>query len=148
MKLGVHRKITLLTKWHSSDLTATYATHFATSFSNFSPRKEKGYNMKIFMCYVPRSCFLSGFFFTNIHKSLHSRGKGGGGRGYLFNSSLPLPLASQTFRHQPGDYFRGFISANTQWLDSNRKPLARERKTLAMYLCIINTAFFNLYKIN
>ena len=49
MKLGVHRKITLLTKWHSSDLTATYATHFATSFSNFSPRKEKGYNMKIFM---------------------------------------------------------------------------------------------------
>ena len=79
MKLGVHRKITLLTKWHSSDLTATYATHFATSFSNFSPRKEKGYNMKIFMCYVPRSCFLSGFFFTNIRKSLHSRGKGGGG---------------------------------------------------------------------
>ena len=146
MKLEVHRKITLLTKWHSSDLTATYATRFATSFSNFSPRKEKGYNMKIFMCYVPRSCFLSGFFSRTFANHCTARERGGS--GYLFNSSLPLPLASQTFRHQPGDYFRGFISANTQWLDSNRKPLARERKTLAMYLCIINTAFFNLYKIH
>ena len=39
--------------------------------------------------------FLSGFSFTNIHDSRDSR-EGG---GYLFNSSLPLPPASQTLRH-------------------------------------------------
>ena len=79
MKPEVHRKITLLTKWHSSDLTATYATRFATSFSNFSPRKEKGYNMKIFMCYVPRSCFLSGFFSRTFANHCTARERGGGG---------------------------------------------------------------------
>ena len=40
--------------------------------------------------------FLSGFCFMNIHDSQDSRGRGGN----LFNSSLPLPPASQTLRHE------------------------------------------------
>ena len=43
--------------------------------------------LKILVCF-----FLSGFSFTNIHDSRDSRGRG----GYLFNSSLPLPPATQT----------------------------------------------------
>ena len=39
--------------------------------------------------------FLSGFSFTNIHDSRDSRGRG----RVSFNSSLPLPPASQTLRH-------------------------------------------------
>ena len=45
------------------------------------------------------------------------------GGGYLFNSSLPLPPASQTLRHQPGDYCRELTSAHSQQPDSNREPL-------------------------
>ena len=60
--------------------------------------------------------FLSGFSFTNIHDSRDSR-EGG---GYLFNSSLPLPPASQTLRHQPGDYCRELTSAHSWQPDSNR----------------------------
>ena len=39
--------------------------------------------------------FLSGFSFTNIHYHRTAGERG----GYLFNSSLPLPLASQALRH-------------------------------------------------
>ena len=41
------------------------------------------------------SFFLSGFSFTNIHKSQDCK-EGG---GHFFNSSLPFPPASQTPRH-------------------------------------------------
>ena len=54
----------------------------------------------------------------------------GEGGGYLFNSSLPLPPASQTLRHQPGDYCRELTSAHSWQLDSNREPLVSERKSL------------------
>ena len=46
------------------------------------------------------------FSFTNVHDSHDSKG---GGR--LFDSSLPLPPASQTFRHKSGDYCRELTSA-------------------------------------
>ena len=46
--------------------------------------------------------FLSGFVFTNIHDSQDSRRRG----RLSLNSSLPLTPASQTLRHQPGDYCR------------------------------------------
>ena len=39
--------------------------------------------------------FLSGFSFTNIHEPQDCRGRG----RHFFNSSLPLPPASQTMRH-------------------------------------------------
>ena len=51
---------------------------------------------------------LSGFSsqpFTN-HRTAEERG------GNFFNSSLPLPPASQTLRHQPGDYCRKLTSAH------------------------------------
>ena len=36
------------------------------------------------------------------------------GERYLFNSSLPLPLDTQTLRHYPGDYCRDLTSAHSQ----------------------------------
>ena len=62
--------------------------------------------------------FLFVFSFTDIHESQDFRG----GAGYFFNSSLPLPAASQTLRHQPGDYYRELTSAHGQQPDSNREP--------------------------
>ena len=52
-----------------------------------------------FFSFVFFTCcfFLSGFSFTNIQDSQGSRR--GVGLGYLLNSSLPLPPASQTLRH-------------------------------------------------
>ena len=35
------------------------------------------------------------------------------GEGYLFNSSLPLPPASQTLRHSPRNYWRELTSAQS-----------------------------------
>ena len=42
-----------------------------------------------------KNFFFSGFCFTTIHESQDCRGIG----GHLFNSSLPLPPASQAFTH-------------------------------------------------
>ena len=72
----------------------------------------------------------SGFCFTNIHDS-RAAGEGG---GYLCNSSLPLPPASQTLRHQLGAYCRELTSAHSWQLDSNREPLVSERKSLTTEL--------------
>ena len=49
--------------------------------------------------------FLSQKTFTN-HRTA---GEGG---GHFFNSSLPLPSASQTLRHWPDDYCRELTSAH------------------------------------
>ena len=67
----------------------------------------------------PHLFFYLGFLsrtFTN-HRTAGERG------GHLFNSSLPLPPASQTLRHQTGDYCRQLKSAHSQQPDSNREPL-------------------------
>ena len=56
------------------------------------------------------------------------------GRGHFFNSSLPFPYASQTLRHQPGDYCRELTSAHSQQPDSNREPLVSGRKSLTTKL--------------
>ena len=72
-----------------------------------------------------------GFSFTSIH-DIHKTAEEGG--GYLFNSSLPLPPASQTLRHQPGDYCREFTSAHSLQPDSNQEPLVSERKLLTTKL--------------
>ena len=64
--------------------------------------------------------FPSGFFLSRtftIHRT------SGEGRGYLFDSSLPLPSASQTLRHYPGDYCREITSAHSQQPDSSQEPL-------------------------
>ena len=58
----------------------------------------------------------------------------GEGGEYFFNSSLPLPTASQTLRYQPGDYCREFTSAHRQQPDSNPKPLVFSHKSLSTKL--------------
>ena len=70
--------------------------------------------------------FLSRTF--TIHRTA---GEGG---GYLFKSSLPLPLSSQTLRHQSGDYCRELTSAHSQNPDSNQELLVTECKSLTTKL--------------
>ena len=61
--------------------------------------------------------------FTN-YRTARKRGR------HFFNSSLPLPPASQTLKHQPDDYWRELTSAYRQQPNSNREPLVSERKSL------------------
>ena len=82
------------------------------------------------LLFTPFAFFYLGFLsrpFTN-----HSTA-GEGGR-HFFNSSLPLPPASQTRRHQPGDRCRGVTSAHRQQPHANREPLVSERKSLTTKL--------------
>ena len=75
--------------------------------------------------------FLSGFSFTNIHYLQDSRGRG----GYLFNSSLPLPPASQTLRYQPGDYCRGHLCT---WLAAGLEPGTFGFRVQVSYISLMN----------
>ena len=74
--------------------------------------------------------FLPGFlsWSCTIHRTARERG------GYLFNSSLPLPPASQALRHWPGDCCRELTSAYSWQPDSSREPLVSERKSLTTKL--------------
>ena len=54
--------------------------------------------------------------------------------GYICNSSLSLPLSSQTLRtlrNYPGDYHRDLTSTYSYQLDSNEEPLVSKCKLLA-----------------
>ena len=57
------------------------------------------------------------------------------GAGHFFNYSVPLPPASQTLRHQLGDYCRELTSAHSQHADLNQEPLVSECKSLTTKLC-------------
>ena len=70
------------------------------------------------------------FSFTNIQDSQDSRGRG----SLLFDSSLPLPPASQIVRHQLGSYCKELTSVSSQQTDSNRESLIFERKSLSAKL--------------
>ena len=57
---------------------------------------------------------LNTFFYLGLLSrtfTIHSAA--GEGTDYLFNASLPLPPASQTLRHYPGDYCRELTSAHS-----------------------------------
>ena len=71
------------------------------------------------------------FFF---HEHSRITGLEGKGEGIKDNASLPLPPASQTLRHQPGDYCRELTSAHSQQPDSIRESLVSERKSLTTKL--------------
>ena len=73
--------------------------------------------------------FLSEFFFHNHSLITGLQGKDGGE-----NSSLPLPPASQTLRHQPSDCRRELISGHSSQTDSNWEPLVSECKSLTIKL--------------
>ena len=85
--------------------------------------KRQQNRLYIFFFYL---CFLSRTF-TILRTA-------GEGNGSLFNSSLPLPTASQTLRYQPGGYCRELTSTHSQQPDSNREPLVSERKSLTTKL--------------
>ena len=70
-------------------------------------------------------------FLSRTFTNHRTAGKGG---GHFLNSSLPLPPASQTLRHQPGDCCRELTSAHSQQPDSSRKPLVSESKSLTTKL--------------
>ena len=67
---------------------------------------------------MDKLCF--SFFFSRTFTNHRTGGEGG---GHFFNASLPLPPASQTLRHQPGDYCRELNSAHSQQPDSIRESI-------------------------
>ena len=71
---------------------------------------------------LANSFFFFGFYFCFLSQTFTNHRIAEEGAGYFFNSSLPLPAASQTLRHQPGDYYRELTSAHGQQPDSNREP--------------------------
>ena len=76
-------------------------------------------------------CKLLFFFYLDfLSQTFPNQRTAGEGRGHFFNSSLTLPPASQTLRHQPGDYCRELTSS--QQPDLNWEPLVSERKSLAL----------------
>ena len=81
--------------------------------------------------------FCTNWFFVYLgflSRTFANHRTAGEGGGHFFNSSLPLPSASQTFRHQPGDYCRELTSAHSQQPDLNRESLVSEHKSLTTKL--------------
>ena len=74
------------------------------------------------------------FYLVFLSQPFTNHRTAGEGGGHSFNSSLPLPPASQTLRHQLGGYCIEFISAHRQQPDSNREPLVSECKLLTTKL--------------
>ena len=80
------------------------------------------------------------FFSIWVSIREHSRITGcGEGGGNFFNSSLPLPPASQTLKHYPGNAY--FTSAHNQQLNSNQELLVSEHKLLTTKLCTTKLSF-------
>ena len=60
-----------------------------------------------------KTLILTFFFYLGfLWQPITNHRTAGEGRGYFFNSPLPLPSASQTLRQQPGDYCRELTSAH------------------------------------
>ena len=73
------------------------------------------------------------FYFGFLSRTLTNHRTVGEGGGHFFISSLPLPLASQTLRHQQEDQCRKPTSTHIQQPDSNREPLVSEIKSSTYY---------------
>ena len=97
------------------------------------------------LLFTPFAFFYLGFLsrpFTN-----HSTA-GEGGR-HFFNSSLPLPPTSQTFRRQLGNYCRELDSAHRQQPDSNREPFVSKVKSLTTKLrALFYAHYYHLLNMN
>ena len=68
-------------------------------------------------------CFFIIYIWVFFHDHLRITGLQGKGKD---KSSYSLPSASQTLRHQPGNYCRELTSAHSQQPNSNREPLVSE----------------------
>ena len=73
--------------------------------------------------FVKNIFFYRGFFSRPF---MNHRTAGEAGVDF-FNSSLPLPPASQALRHELGDFYRELTSAHRWQPDSKREPLVSER---------------------
>ena len=71
---------------------------------------------------------------SSLSRTFTNHRTAGEGAEHFMNSPLPLPPASQTLRHQPGNYCRELTSAHSQQPDSNREPLVSEHKLLTTKL--------------
>ena len=126
---------------------AVYAQKMKFSFKYFSSkcdqirrkRRIQSHLLKkslmenvIFCTLLPKFFFF--FYLGFLSRTFANHSTAGEGGGHFFFSSLPLPPASQTLRHQLGDYCRQLTSAHSQQPDSNREPLFSERKSLATKL--------------
>ena len=60
--------------------------------------------------FIPMKIFYFFFYLGFLSRTFTINRTTGEAENYLFNSYLPLPPASQTLRHQPGDYFWEFSS--------------------------------------
>ena len=89
-----------------------------------------------------RTIYAQRFFSLSfLSRTFTIHGTAGKGGAYLFNSSLPLPPASQRLRHQPGNYCRELTSAHSWQPDSNREPLVSKRKSLTTKLHALKSTY-------
>ena len=88
------------------------------------------------MIILPLSQPVSIFFFYQgfLSRTFTIHRTAGEGGEYFFNSSLPLLPASQTPRHQLGDYCRELTSVHSWQPESKREPLVSERKSVTTTL--------------
>ena len=100
--------------------------YFCKSFKNFHREKALSNKVQTHMHFFFNLGFLLRTFTNNRTAS-----EGG---GHFLNSSIPLPPASQTLRHQPGYYCRELTSALSQQPDVSREALVSERKSLTTKL--------------
>ena len=94
-------------------------------FSKILGRVRRGFDQGLLIFFFHMGLLSRTF---TIHRTA------GEGEGYLFNSTLPLLLVSQTLRHQSRDYCRKPISTHSQQADSNQELLVSEPKSLILNL--------------
>ena len=101
--------------------------------TRITPKTETFYAVLLIQEYS-QELFFFYFYVGFLSQTFTNHRAAGEGGGHFINSSLPLPPASQTLRHQPGDYCRELTSAHRQQPDSNQEPFVSERKLLTTKL--------------
>ena len=109
------RKAVLRSSSNFSNCDGVYFQKRITSATGESALKENSITFVFLYCDVNQfnqSMEISFFFYLHfLLQPFTNQRTAGEGRGHLFNSSLPLPPASQTLRHQSGDYCRELTPA-------------------------------------
>ena len=98
--------------------------HCATTIYPF---KERIFMFHLSSCFCIAlfyqiQCRFFFFYLSFLSQPFTNHRTAGKGGGHFFNSSLPLPPASQTFRYQSGNYCRELSSAHRKQPHLNRKP--------------------------
>ena len=117
-------------QYHASYPKFVRSSSSSYSFAHACMAQTSFYQTSKHFCLQLAFSFYLGFLSQPFTKHM-TAGEGG---EHFFNSSLPLSPASQTLKHQPGDYCRELNSAHCQQPDSNQQPLVSERKSLTIKL--------------